>query len=38
MCTLDESIKALYLNGVISRQQAIAEAARPEALSKALCA
>ena len=37
MCTLDESIKALYFNGRISRQQAIAEAARPDALSKALC-
>jgi twitching motility protein PilT len=37
MCTLDESIKALYFNGRISRQQAISEASRPDALSKALC-
>ncbi|MFB3891856.1 MAG: type IV pilus twitching motility protein PilT [Phycisphaerae bacterium] len=38
MTTLDESIKALYLNGRISRQQAISEASRPEVLSRALCA
>jgi twitching motility protein PilT len=38
MCTMDDSIKALFLNGLVSRQQAVAEAARPEALSKALCA
>ena len=38
MCTLDESIKALYLNGRISRQQAISEASRPDVLSRALCA
>ena len=38
MCTLDESIKALYLNGRISRQQAISEASRPEAVSRALSA
>ena len=38
MCTLDESIKALYFNGRISRQQAISEATRPEVLSRALCA
>jgi twitching motility protein PilT len=38
MCTLDDSIKALYLNGQISREQALSEAARPEALSKAICA
>ena len=38
MCTLDDSIKALYLNGRISRQQALSQAARPEALSRALSA
>lgn len=38
MCTLDESIKALYLNGRISRQQAVSEACRPDALNKALSA
>jgi twitching motility protein PilT len=38
MCTLDESIKALYLNGMISRQQAVSEATRPETLSRALSA
>ncbi len=38
MCTLDESIKALYLNGLISRQQAVSEATRPETLSRALSA
>ncbi len=38
MCTLDESIKKLVLNGRISRQQALSRAIRPEALNKALCA
>jgi len=38
MCTLDESIKALYLNGYVSRQQALAVAARPETLNRALSA
>ena len=38
MCTLDDSIKALYLNNQISRQQAISRAVRPETLSRALCA
>jgi twitching motility protein PilT len=38
MCTLDESIKSLYLNGIISRQQAISEATRPETLSRAISA
>jgi twitching motility protein PilT len=38
MCTLDESIKALYLNGLITRQQAVSEATRPETLSRALSA
>ena len=38
MCSLDESIKALYLNGRISRAQAISQAVRPESLSRALSA
>jgi twitching motility protein PilT len=38
MCTLDESIKSLFLNGLISRQQAVSEATRPETLSRALSA
>jgi twitching motility protein PilT len=38
MCTLDDSIKALYLNGMISWDTAIAKAARPEALHRALSA
>jgi len=38
MCTMDDSIKALYLNGHISRQQALAKAARPDSLSRALSA
>lgn len=38
MCTLDESIKALYLNGLITRGQAISQAVRPEALNKAISA
>ena len=38
MCTLDDSIKTLYLNGLISWDQAIAKAARPEALHRALSA
>jgi twitching motility protein PilT len=38
MCTLDESIRSLYLNGRISQQQALAQAARPEAMSRAMSA
>jgi len=38
MNTLDEAIKALYLNGQINREQAISQAARPESLRKALSA
>ena len=38
MCSLDESIKALYLNGRISRQDAVSQANRPESLSRALSA
>jgi len=38
MCSLDESIKGLYFNGMISRQQALAQATRPDLLSRALSA
>ncbi len=38
MITLDESIKSLYLNGFISRQQAVSQASRPDALNQALSA
>ena len=38
MCTLDDSIKALYLNGYISRQQALSRAVRPETLHQAMSA
>jgi twitching motility protein PilT len=38
MCSLDDSIKNLYLNGAISWEDAIAKAARPEALHRALSA
>ena len=38
MCSLDDSIKTLYLNGVISWEDAIAKAARPDALHRALSA
>ncbi|HOD82360.1 MAG: Twitching mobility protein [Planctomycetes bacterium ADurb.Bin126] len=38
MCTLDDSIKALYFNGFISRKQAVARAANPDMLNKALSA
>jgi twitching motility protein PilT len=38
MCSLDESIKALYLNGRISRQDAVSQANRPESLNRALSA
>lgn len=38
MCTLDDSIKALYLNNQISHQHAMTRAVRPEALSQALSA
>jgi twitching motility protein PilT len=38
MCSLDDSIKTLYLNGAISWEDAIAKAARPEALHRALSA
>ena len=36
MCALDDSIKNLCLSGKISRQQALAQAVRPERLSAAL--
>ena len=38
MCTLDESIKTLYLNGMISHQQAVSQATRPDALEQLLSA
>jgi len=38
MCTLDDSIKALYLNGQITYQDAISRAVNPEALGKAVAA
>jgi twitching motility protein PilT len=38
MCSLDESIKALCLNGRISRADAVSEANRPESLNRALSA
>ena len=38
MCSLDESIKHLFLNGRISRPQAITHASRPDSLNRALCA
>jgi twitching motility protein PilT len=38
MSSLDDSIKTLYLNNLISWDQAIAKAARPEALHRALSA
>ena len=38
MCTLDDSIKGLYLNGVIAWEQAASKAVRPEALHRALSA
>ncbi len=38
MYTLDESIKALYFNGLIDRNQAIAQATNPDALNQALSA
>jgi len=38
MCTLDDSIKTLFLNKQISRQQAVAHASRAENLSRLLSA
>jgi len=38
MCTMDESIKTLCLNGMITQEQALARAVRPDALRRALCA
>ncbi len=38
MHTLDESIKSLYLNGLITRHQATSQAVRPKALEQALSA
>jgi twitching motility protein PilT len=38
MQTLDDSIKQLYVNGYVSREDAIAQAAHPEKLDRALVA
>jgi twitching motility protein PilT len=38
MCTLDDSIKTLYLNGLITQAQAIEQSSRPESLSRLLSA
>jgi twitching motility protein PilT len=38
MQTLDDSIKQLYVNGYISREDAVAQAAHPEKLERALVA
>jgi twitching motility protein PilT len=38
MCTLDESIKTLVLNGRVSRQDALSQAVRPETLRRVLSA
>lgn len=38
MCILDDSIKALFLNNLITRQQALSEAVRPQNLRTALSA
>jgi twitching motility protein PilT len=38
MQTLDDSIKQLYVNGYISREDAVAQAAHPEKLDRALLA
>jgi twitching motility protein PilT len=38
MCPLDESIRVLYFNGQISKQQALARATRPDLLSQAMSA
>jgi twitching motility protein PilT len=38
MCTLDDSIRTLYLNGYISREQALSRAVRPETLNQAMSA
>ncbi len=38
MCTMDESIKVLCLNGYITPEQAMGRAVHPKALHRALCA
>jgi len=38
MQTLDSSIKQLFVNGFITREDAIAQAAHPEKLERALAA
>ena len=36
MCTLDDSIRALFFNGMITEAQAVGEAARPETMRRAI--
>jgi Tfp pilus assembly ATPase PilU len=38
MQTLDEAIKTLYLNGKISRDDALSKANAPDKLHQAMCA
>ncbi|MCY2925076.1 MAG: type IV pilus twitching motility protein PilT [Planctomycetota bacterium] len=38
MCTLDDSLRSLYLNGLISREEALGASARPESLDRELVA
>jgi twitching motility protein PilT len=38
MCTMDDAIKALFLNGQISRQRALSQAVRPDAMERLLSA
>ena len=38
MCSLDESIKALYLNGRITKAMALGQAAHPDQMARALAA
>jgi twitching motility protein PilT len=38
MCSLDSSIAELYFNGLISREDAIAQAAYPDKLERQLAA
>jgi len=38
MCTLDDSLRALYLNNLITRADALAASARPESLERELVA
>jgi twitching motility protein PilT len=38
MCTFDDSVKSLFLNGMISRERALAIAQNPSVLERVLCA